>query len=307
VKRPHRAIRYRLAFDHGWAIVDEYQLHLGTPGAASRAIARRFGARGVIMSHKFVLTTLRRWRECGDPTEQGRGGSTTRRANAAERIWIKALFQRHPDLYFYEVRAKFIARWRWNISDAMISQAIHWAGEGEGDAELSLKVLERMARQRCEAQRQLFREALTGPGALPECYVIMDESSMDRRTLRRRRGWSPRGKPAKLFEVFEVQGSQKLHSLLAVVNSDGFILDACKLVEGGIHEFSLSSRAWESISPLLRCLLLTIRSSLVLPACFLRCVFLAPSPSVHGDPDRRRRRGAARLGGALPLPVPEPF
>jgi hypothetical protein len=231
--RPHKSKRYRLSFDHGWDIVDEYNLNCGTPGAASRAIAASFRERGTPMVHTFVHATLKRWRECGDPTCIGSGGSTVRRANGVERRWIKALIQRHPDLYFSEISVMFVARWRWKISDRMISQALHFEGVGELDRPLSLKVIERLARQRNDVLRQQCLDALTGSGALPQCYVIMDESSLDRRTLRRRRGWSPRGDPAKLYEIFEVRGSAKLQSLLAAVNKDGFLLDACDVVEGG--------------------------------------------------------------------------
>jgi transposase len=234
VSRPHRAVRYRLSFDYGWAVVEEYQLNYGTPAASSRAIAAHFVAQGVKLSKTFVQDTLRRWRRCGDPTQLRTGGCTARRANDAERRWMKAELREQPDLYFFELRAKFVQRWRWAISDRMISQALKVDGGVEGDEPLTLKMLERMARQRNEELRAECREALTGDGALPECYAIMDESSMDRRTLRRRRGWAPRGVPAKLYEMFEVEGSNNLQSLLAVVNKDGFVLDACKLVKGGL-------------------------------------------------------------------------
>ena len=234
VRRPHRAVRYRLSFDYGWKVVEEYQLNYGTPAASSRAIAAHFTAQGAKMSPTFVLSTLRRWRRCGNPTQLRMGGCIARQANDVERKWIKALLVQQPDLYFFEVRAKFVQRWRWAISDRMISQALKFDGQVEGDEPMTMKMLERMARQRNEELRAECLEALTGDGALPECYVIIDESSMDRRTLRRRRGWASRGLPAKLYELFEVSGSNNLQSLLAAVNKDGFVLDACKLVKGGV-------------------------------------------------------------------------
>ena len=232
--RPHRARRYRLAFDHGWDIVDEYMLNRGTRAGTTRAIARHFSTKGVRLSEKFVRRTLERYFQVGDPTRLGSGGCTQRRANLEERVWTKRLMREEPDLFFFEVRAKFVARFRWPISDAMISQAIHFHGEDEDDEELTYKALERRARQRNEEARRQCLEALTGEGALPECYVVIDESSLDRRTLRRRRGWAPRGQPARLAEMFQVRGANsKLQSLLAAVNKDGFILDSCDLVEGG--------------------------------------------------------------------------
>ena len=71
----------------------------------------------------------------------------------------------------------------------MISQALHFAGSARGDERLSLKVLESLARQRDQDARDRCYDVLK---ALPsECFVIIDESSIDRRTLRRRRGWAP--------------------------------------------------------------------------------------------------------------------
>ena len=101
IARPHRAVRYRLSFDYGWKIVDEYQLNYGTPAASSRAIAAHFSAQGAKMSMTFVLSTLRRWRRCGDPTQLRTGGCTTRRAHEAERKWMKAKLTEQPDLYFF--------------------------------------------------------------------------------------------------------------------------------------------------------------------------------------------------------------
>jgi hypothetical protein len=124
VRRPHRYSRYRLSFDYGWRVVEEYQLNLGTPAASSRAIAAHFRAQGVKMSATFVLSTVRRWRRCGDPTELRTGGCTGRRANDAERRWMKAQLREQPDLYFFELRAKFVQRFSWAISDKMISQAL---------------------------------------------------------------------------------------------------------------------------------------------------------------------------------------
>ena len=191
--RPHRARRYRLAFDHGWVVVDEYELNHGTPAGTTRAIVQHLCSKGMKMSQNFVVKTLRRYFHSGDPTQLGSGGCTRRRANLDERVWIEQLLRADPDLFFFEVHSKFLARWRWAISDTMISQAIHFHGVDEDDEELTYKALEKMARQHNEELRWQCLEALTGPGTLPECYVVIDESSLDRRTLWWRRGWAPRG------------------------------------------------------------------------------------------------------------------
>ena len=58
---------------------------------------------------------------------------------------MKAKLKEQSDLYFFELRAMFVQRWGWAISDKMISQALKVDGGVEGDEPLTLKVLERMA------------------------------------------------------------------------------------------------------------------------------------------------------------------
>ena len=130
----------------------------------------------------------------------------------------------------------------------MISQALHFAGSARGDEKLSLKVLESLARQRDQDARDRCYDVLK---ALPsECFVIIDESSIDRRTLRRRRGWAPVNKPARLYELFTVPGAG-LRSLIAAVNSEGFVLPACKLLHDGVTDEALYEWAEECLIPIL--------------------------------------------------------
>ena len=54
---------------------------------------------------------------------------------------MKAELREQPDLYFFELRAKFVQRWRWAISDRMISQALKVDGGVEGDEPLDKTAL----------------------------------------------------------------------------------------------------------------------------------------------------------------------
>ena len=76
--------RYRLAEDGTLSMRDELQRD--TPHASSRKIVAAFKACGAKTSYKFVQRSIRRWRECGDPTQTGRGGSTLRQA----RLWSRS-------------------------------------------------------------------------------------------------------------------------------------------------------------------------------------------------------------------------
>jgi transposase len=236
---------------HGWAIVEEYQrcceedeelarmcgehdflLDDADSPASVRRICGTFSKQGINLGKTFVADTLNRWRENGDPTETQSGGDVSERANEDERLWIKRLLRVEPALYFAEVRERYVARFGRSISDKMISQAIHFQGTHEDDAPLTLKTLERLARQRDEVEREAVREILR---MIPsECLVIIDETSLDKRSVRRRRGWAPRGQPAHLWEAFRSDG--KLRSLMAVMNSQGFVLEACEVVKDGVTD-----------------------------------------------------------------------
>ena len=58
ISRPHHALWYRLSFDHGWQIVEEYQLNYGTTASSSRAIAAHFADQGVKMSALELMQAL---------------------------------------------------------------------------------------------------------------------------------------------------------------------------------------------------------------------------------------------------------
>eukprot|EP01043_Picozoa_sp_COSAG02_P083165 COSAG02_NODE_21240_length_796_cov_99.717360_1_plen_100_part_00 len=48
------ALKYRLAEDAAWGVVDQYELNLDTPGQSNHAIASHFQSTSVQMSHTFV-------------------------------------------------------------------------------------------------------------------------------------------------------------------------------------------------------------------------------------------------------------
>eukprot|EP01043_Picozoa_sp_COSAG02_P005608 COSAG02_NODE_153_length_33128_cov_10.471253_3_plen_173_part_00 len=78
--RPHVVCkRYRLAFDHGWDVVDEYELNNGTPAGTPRAIARYFCRKGVRLGEKFVRKTLERYFRSRNPMGRNFVRTTTLR------------------------------------------------------------------------------------------------------------------------------------------------------------------------------------------------------------------------------------
>ena len=214
-------------------------------------IIRRFATDRRDISRHYVNNCLARYLLNGDPNKKRKKGSA-QRATTKERKWIKARLTRTPDAYFTEVRTAFQKKWAWRISDRMISKALHKAGaRGDKlDKRLSLKVLERVARQRNEDARNRCRAGFAGFPA--RCLLFFDESSVDRRTLRRRRGWAPVGEPARVRELFEVLGMTRgLHTLLAAANYNGFVLPACKVVKGGVTDDKLYEYAERHLVPIM--------------------------------------------------------
>eukprot|EP01049_Picozoa_sp_SAG25_P018905 SAG25_NODE_5672_length_633_cov_0.773408_1_plen_210_part_11 len=178
---------YGLATLHGWDIVEEYLLHQGTAAGATRAIAERLSRDvGTTVGRKLVRQCLYRYLEHGDPCQHAYAGSQHKRAaTLCERLWIKRTLLGEPDMFFKEVRQEFYEEFAWKISDKCISNALHFDGGTEEDSPMTLKVLERVARQRNADERARCKALLA---ELPsECFVIIDESSIDRRTWRRRR------------------------------------------------------------------------------------------------------------------------
>jgi hypothetical protein len=182
-----------------------------------------------------VQEKLKKYQEDGDPNSRD-VRSDKRRATTAERRWLKRTLLTECTLLFDQLRTKFHRRFHWWISKPMISAALKTAGPVTAadplDRPLSLKKVERIAKQRNERKRRRFRRAARGLRA--EQIIWIDESSAADRSLMTRMGWAPVGEPAKLVENLRSDG--KLHSLLAAVNMGGFVEAACQLVEGGVDD-----------------------------------------------------------------------
>ena len=160
---------------------------------------------------------------------------------------MKKTLRRNPSLYFDEISDMLRRKYGRTISDGMISQALKHDGGCHDDRPLSLKALTVVARQRSLAKRLECELGLQGLD--PECMIILDESHIADKDYRRRRGWAPVGEPANIFEYFIGDGT--LRSVLAAVNQDGFVTEACKVVEGPVGDDEFMKWARESLSPVL--------------------------------------------------------
>ena len=242
----------RKSYDRGWAWRIVY-LSLGTLAGISALtptqVKDQMEAEHMPVGIRYVRACMDRFDRCGDPwTTRDSLRRDGRRATASQRRWIKKKLRRNPSLYFDEISQMFQRKFGRTITDAMISQALKHDGGRRDDRPLSLKVLHVVARQRNAAKRLECQLGLAG--LEPECMIILDESHVADKDYRRRRGWAPVGEPANIYEYFSGDGT--LRSVLAAVNKDGFVTEACQVVEGGVGDDAFMKWARESLSPVLR-------------------------------------------------------
>ena len=87
------------------------------------------------------------------------------------------------------------------------------------------KVLARITAQRDAEQRRAYRAKIATFDA--RCLVFIDETHHDKKITRRRRGRARRGRRASLHEEL---GPDIRFSLLAAMNSTGFVVRACRFI-----------------------------------------------------------------------------
>jgi hypothetical protein len=75
-------------------------------------------------------------------------------------------------------------------------------------------------------------EAIKAAVVRPEMLVYIDESHKDRSSSRRRRWWSPRGQTPVRTSQFDLDIRMR-YALIAACDINGFINEACDLVERG--------------------------------------------------------------------------
>jgi hypothetical protein len=215
-------------------------------------IVAAFRAKHRTVGPTWVKGRLKNYRETGNPNAavEAITKTSSKDANRRERRFLKRALLRNPVQFYDQLQVKFRRKFKWHISRKKLAAALKFDGGAadDWDRPLSLKKVERIARQRNRHKRNRFRRAQRG---IPwRCVLWIDESSMADRASANRLGWSPVGQVAKLAELFRSDG--KLHSLLAVANCDGFLIPACKLVEGGVDDEKLYEWAVKYLRPRLR-------------------------------------------------------
>ncbi len=125
-----------------------------------------------------------------------------------------------PDLYLDEIRRRLHRRTGVLYSDPHVELMLLRRG-------YTWKVLARLAAQRDARARLDFRSVISTFD--PRCLLFIDESHHDRKNTRRSRGRARRGMTPSVSEV--LGGGDVRFSLLAAMNSSGFVLSACRIIE----------------------------------------------------------------------------
>jgi transposase len=136
---------------------------------------------------------------------------------------LRNIGQRGRWLYLDEIQEKLL-----NCTGVLVHPSTIYRSLTR-DLQLTLKLAYAKAAQRNEirrAQHQGDMDAITGN---PRQFIFIDETAKDRNAARSRRYWQRVGSKTDVLEVF-FDRSRWLYTLIAAVDIDGFIPEACDLV-----------------------------------------------------------------------------
>jgi hypothetical protein len=206
----------------------------GTPHTPTEAHA----AQGV-SPVQVNVRTLQRWYEhylwWGETPAQTRrskrclraGNLTAAAVSMDVQNFIKTQLTASPHLYLDEIRDRVEAagHGRWSVS------TIHHIITDRHRLNWSLTTITLKAVQADALEQLVYKNALSTIDD-PAMLVFVDESSVGKKTCRRRRGWSPRGTQAEGMEYFTGTDatSGSTYTLIAAADINGFVEAACQVV-----------------------------------------------------------------------------
>ena len=146
---------------------------------------------------------------------EARAASMTRHLTELVKIVLE-----QPDRFLDEIQVLLRDRTGVMYTRSMVEGRLLQRGYG-------WKVLGRIAAQRDAEERLAYRAMIRTFD--PRCLLFLDESHHDRNNTRRRRG---RARSGETPTVHEALGSADVRfSLLAAMNSAGFVVPACRIIE----------------------------------------------------------------------------
>ena len=161
-----------------------------------------------------------------------RGPACRGRMTMPVRLYLKRLVDNDPSLFLDEMQSgikhEFNHRYSISTIHRVLTTPRRYGGLG-----YSLKLLTRLAVQACREERRLYLDRLRQVDN-PRQFVFIDESTVGRNEGRRRRGWGALGVEVPGYEIFQGDNDaaalKKTFTVIAAVDIDGFVLDACDAV-----------------------------------------------------------------------------
>ena len=137
---------------------------------------------------------------------------------------LKIVVDREPWLYLDEIQRNL------HIETGMFFSTGHICKKMRDALGYSLKAISEKAIQQCLAERASYLAARTYAVKDPKMCVFINESHKSLNASRRRRFWGPKGEPSIAYTKFGPEFDIR-YTLLAVADVNGFIIEACELVE----------------------------------------------------------------------------
>ena len=153
----------------------------------------------------------------------------------AMKEYLKYIVDLDPALFLCEMRDKLYAQSNVRFSISCIHKTLtsRKRPDGTGGLGYSLKLLTFKAARACREERAIYCTRLRQVND-PSCLIFVDESSVDEKASRRRRGYGKRGLPlARSMVLDSDSGSRGVNpfTLIAAVDINGFVLSACERIE----------------------------------------------------------------------------
>ena len=183
-------------------------------GLSTHQIAQRNSTIRTTICERTVRKAIKRYEATGIVDHPPRNRQSGRVIEGATQAELVAIVEENPWLFLSEIAAHLHLRTR---SPTLFSvDAVYAALKAVG---MSMKVMQRTAAQRDEIKRAAYWDALDTIITDWRMLVFADETALDGRVMRRRRGWGGTSERVRVVEIFH---RGEMISVLALYTHEGF-------------------------------------------------------------------------------------
>ena len=135
---------------------------------------------------------------------------------------LKGLLDKDPQLFVDELASKLRSRFNIAVSNWTVERYI------KKKMRMSLKCICLHAKQASAYEQRMYKSFLSTIEK-PDMFVFVDETAVGEKSVRRRRGWSPKGEPAVVACLFlgDEAAERERYTVIGAVDINGFVLNAC--------------------------------------------------------------------------------